>query len=106
MGYIELPVITGNTNHEFKAELSGKVYLFHFRWNTRAACWIMSISTENEGPIISGMSIALGTDLLAQYKDSRLPGGSLFAINYANEYQEPDRDNLGTDVAIVYKETE
>lgn len=103
---IEIPLQNGNPNFEFKTELSGVTYTFHFRYNTRSACWVMDLSTAVGDPILTGIAVRLGIDLLSQFEDDRLPPGRLFAINYNDEYAEAGINNFGTDVAIVYQETE
>ncbi len=90
------------TNKEFRTPLDGIFFLLSFRFNSRAAVWIMNISDENSVTIVSGIPLLLGVDLLGRFQDSRLPAGSLFLNNFSESNVEAAKDNLGTDVLLLY----
>lgn len=104
MAYIELP-IDNTADQSFTTTLDGAVYRIHLRYNTRGGFWAIDILDASDTPLILGLAIRLGIDLLAQYTED-IPPGQLFAINYADQYTEPNRDNFGTDVMLVYMEAE
>jgi hypothetical protein len=106
MAYIELPVAADIADQSFSVQLEGAVYQVRLRYNTRAGHWALSLADAVGSALLSGMAVRLGVDLLAQFVDDRFPPGKLFAINWVDANQEPDRDNLGSDVALIYREAD
>ena len=106
MAFIELPVASDIADQSFSVQLDGAVYQVRLRYNTRAGHWALDLADAVGTPLLSGMAIRLGVDLLAQFSDDRFPPGKLFAMNWVNAYAEPDRDNFGTDVALIYQEAD
>jgi hypothetical protein len=104
MAYIELPVAADTPHQSFSVTLNGTVFGFKLRYNSRAGHWALDLYDAGANPLLSGIAIRLGVDLLAQYAGDTLPAGSLFAINWVDAYSEPDRDNFGSDVSLVYEE--
>ena len=102
MAYYELP-IDNTADQSFTVTLDGAVYRIHLRYNSRARFWAMDILDAADTQLVMGLAVRLGIDLLAQYAD-RFPPGRMFAINYADPYVEPNRDNMGSDVRLVYQE--
>lgn len=43
-------------------------YVFSFRFNTRENCWRMSLLTGAREPIVEGIKLVPGVDLLAPYR--------------------------------------
>jgi hypothetical protein len=106
MAYIELPILADTPDQSFSIALDGSVYHLRLRYNSRADYWMLFISTADGTPLLSGMAVRLGADLLDQYADAELPPGGLFAVNFVDAYAEPDRDNFGRDVSLIYQEAE
>ncbi len=106
MGYIELPVTADTLHQSFSVQLDGALYRIRLRYNMRAGCRALDLADATATPLLSGIAVRLGVDLLAQYSDDRFPPGKLFAMNWVDEYREPDRDNLGRDVFLVYEEAD
>jgi hypothetical protein len=106
MAYLELPIQPDVPHQSFSVELDGAVYGFEFRYNTRGECWLMGLRTSEDEQLLRGVAVRLGVDLLAQYTDDRFPAGRLFAMNVADEYVGPDRNNFGSDATIVYEEAQ
>ena len=104
MVYIELPVSHDVADQGFSVQLDGTVYQVRLRYNTRAGHWALDLSDSVGTPLLSGVAVRLGVDLLAQFDREDLPAGRLFAMNWVSEFQEPDRDNFGTDVSLIYEE--
>ena len=104
MAFIDLPIAADTPDQSFSVSLDAAVYRLRLRYNTRAGAWALSLATADGTPLLSGLALRLGVDLLAQFVDDRLPPGRLFAINYVDAYAEADRDNFGRDAALVYEE--
>jgi hypothetical protein len=60
----------------FAVALAGKTYQLTFSWNTVLLCWLLDIATEDRTPIVSGIPVVTGLDLLTQYAYLGI-GGSL-----------------------------
>ncbi len=105
MALLQLPVSSGSGKYEFKTTLDSVKYTLAFRYNTRAGRWIMDIKTGGGVIIVAGIPLLAGCDFLAQFQAyDDLPHGNLFLLNLVDENESPDRDNLGTDVLLMYQE--
>ena len=104
MAYIELPIAHDTPHQSFSVQLDGSVYQVRLRYNSRAGHWAMDLADAGGNPLTVGIAVRLGVDLLAQYSSVSFPPGVLFALNWVDQYQEPDRDNLGRDVSLIYEE--
>jgi hypothetical protein len=51
----------------FAIELAGVSYQLTFTWNETLLCWLLDVATATRVPIISGIPVVTGLDLLAQY---------------------------------------
>ena len=100
---VELPVTSEFSAYDFRTTLEGTVYTFNIRYNERMDRWVFDILTSSEEQIIMGVPILLGVNLLGMYQDKRLPLGVLFAINLKDELVEAKRDDLGTNVLLLYQ---
>ena len=72
-----------------------------FKWNKWAACWMVDIADVNGAPIISGVAVVTGADLLEQFKYLNL-GGQLIAQTDHNTDAVPTFKNLGKDGHVYY----
>ncbi len=105
MALIQLPVNSDQANYEFKTTIDGTKYTFAFRFNTRADRWIMDIKTGSGDVLVTGIPLLAGVDFLARFnKDIRFPQGNLFLLNLIDENANPGRDDLGSNVLLVYQE--
>ena len=95
----ELP-ITNDPSQEFICELDGKNYLFRLQLNVRSDSWTLDISTGEDDPIVQGLSLSLGADLLV---NERFLRGSLFIVDYKNTDLDPSGDNL-KDYGLVWSD--
>ncbi|BBO74394.1 hypothetical protein DSCW_18110 [Desulfosarcina widdelii] len=106
MGLVALPVAADTPYQSFNIELDGTVYGFRLRYNTRADAWFLDLLAADETVLLAGRAVRLGVDLLAHYSDAAFPPGRLFVVNFVDTYGEPDRENFGQDVKLIYVEAE
>lgn len=104
MAIKQLPVNSNFPKYSFKVELSSVLYNLQFRFNIRSGKWIMNLLDSSGDMIQAGIPIMVQVDLLGRFKDSRIPSGTLFAINPENENEEATRDNFGDVVLLLYNE--
>lgn len=104
MALLKLPLRSDIPKYEFRIDLDGVTYTLAFRFNFRMTRWIMDLKTENNIPVIMGIPVLIGTDILERYQSSDLPPGNLFAVNLEDDFVEAGEDDLGNNVIIMYNE--
>ena len=70
--------------------LSGTSYVIQYNWVQRLQRWHFDMLQTNGDPIVRGVKLVVGPDLLARFRaDPRIPPGGLFVVNsiqlHANE---------------------
>lgn len=71
------------------------VYTFTVQWRNSAALWFLDIADVNASPIVNGIPLVTGADLLGQYAHL----GFGFQLGVASDVTPdalPTYDNLGT----------
>jgi hypothetical protein len=99
---LELPTRTDLARYSFDLTLDDVPLKFAFEWNDRDAGWYMSIADVNAVPLLSGRRIVIGVPLISIYRDTRLPPGTLVAIDTSTQDLEPDFADLGDRVKLLY----
>lgn len=105
MALIQLPVRNDFPAYEFQVELESRIYILGFRFNTRANRWFMDIKDQSQTPIIMGILVQQGVPLTRYYVREAMPPGSFWAIDITDAGREPDRENFGVDVILIYEES-
>lgn len=84
--------------------LDGVQYLLEFRYNQRENSWYLNVSLDDATPLVKGVKIVLGSDLLGRFVDRRMPTGRLVAIANGEDDSTPGMGELGVDrrVTLVY----
>lgn len=93
MKAFEIPLI--NSPQTLTVQLGGKTYVLSLQWNIPNNSWTLNISTESNVPILSGIPLVTGADLLEQYGYLGLNGG-LYAFTNGGPTLPPTFTNLGT----------
>ena len=78
----------------FPISLAGTVYNLTIHWNAPSAAWILDIADAGKNPMVSGIPLVTGTDLLAQYAYLGF-GGQLIAQTDNDTSAVPTYANLG-----------
>lgn len=63
-------------------------------WNRAALCWVLDIYDVNDVPILQGVPLVCGADLLEQFAYLGLEGQLLAQTDHATD-TPPTYDNLG-----------
>jgi hypothetical protein len=77
----------------FNIKLAGVERILRFYWNGLSTCWCLDIFTGST-PLLQGVPIITGIDLLAQHKHLNI-GGSLIVQTDYDLDAVPTFDNLG-----------
>lgn len=93
----QIPVIPAGGNQAFSIDLNGTTYRLALNWrNARDAGWALDFSDADGNPIVSGIPLVTGADLLAPYKHLSIGGGgSLTVTTDGDPEAAPTFDNLG-----------
>jgi hypothetical protein len=87
----------------FGVSLPGLSLTFRITWRNRGgAGWVLDLETEDGVPLVSGLPLVTGTDLLAQHKHLGIPGGLFVVSSGAHADDEPTFTGLGTDQRLYY----
>lgn len=81
----------------FGIALGGREYRLTLRWFEPCG-WLLDVATAREEPLLSGIPLVAGCDLLEQYAYLEF-GGRL----YVSSDLPPTLDNLGTDAELVFE---
>ena len=98
----EIP--TSPTPQKFSVSLSGVTRELMLHWDAPAACWIMDIADDTGTPILSGIPLITGADLLAQYAYAGLAGIMLVQTDHDPD-AVPTFANLGTAGHLFFAST-
>lgn len=100
-----IPIPSNNAKFSFSINLDGVVYRFTFTFNTRQLSWDLLLAEQDGTPILSGVKILPGIELLFRHKDSRLPGGLIHIIDPQNLEKglRPTRNSLSSQaIRLLY----
>lgn len=78
----------------FTATLRGVTYGWQLYWLVPAQCWVVNIADITGRPILSGIPLLPGSDLLGQFGHVGIGGGLVVYTDHAPEVV-PDFTNLG-----------
>jgi len=105
MAIREIPLRNDIAAYTFTIDLDNRTFKFEFRFNDRSGIWHFDIFNDADEIILAGIPLFVKQLLIDIYKhDVRLPQGNLFAQNLVSEDDPPNRDNLGTDVVLLYED--
>lgn len=93
MSTFEIPLQP--TPQRFAISLAGVTYEITVTWNAATACWIMDVADQNSVPIVGGIPLLTGSDLLEQFQYLGL-GGAMYSQTDTDPWQVPTFDDLGS----------
>jgi uncharacterized membrane protein len=82
-------------NQIVQASLAGTLYQLTVRWNDMNQAWMLDLADAIGNPIISGIPMVTGQDLLAPFKYLRI-GGQLIVQTTNDTDAVPTLANLGS----------
>jgi hypothetical protein len=82
-------------NQLLSISMNGVTYTLIVKWNRFSNSWILYIQDDQQNPILSGLPLVTGCDLLEQF--AYLGIGGAFVVQSSNDpYEVPDYASLGT----------
>ena len=85
----------------FNIQLAGVIYYLTLRWNIEAEAWNLDIADQDRQPLLNGLLVVTGLDLLGQYAYMGF-GGMLIAQTDANPDAVPTFVNLGSEGRVYF----
>lgn len=89
------------TPHKFTVQLGGTTYGMRLYWCQPAECWVLDLSDAQGVPVVLGMPLVLGVDLLGQYKHLGLPG-SLVVTTTLGPHDRATASDVGTRTTLYF----
>jgi hypothetical protein len=92
-----------NSQQQITISLGGVVYTLTvwFDSNPAANCWVMDIGNQNNVPILTGIPLVTGTDLLGQFAYLNF-GGKLICQTDFDPDAIPTYQNLGYNSQLYF----
>lgn len=95
----EIPLIS--EPQRFSVSLAGVTYNITLRWNQPGQFWGMDIADINDVPIIQGVPLVTGANLLEQFDYLGIGGRMVVTTDY-NASAPPTSSNLGTQSHLYF----
>lgn len=94
----EIPL--NNGNQKFNIRLGGVQYKFQLIYRVKS--WYLDIFDTGENPLIAGLPLVMGDNLLIQHQ--HIIKGSLYVLN-TNEDENQAFSDLGTLIKLFWSDT-
>lgn len=92
-------------NETFRIALAGVAYRFTVIWRDDPGSlggWFLDIADDNSVPIVQGIPLVTGADLLEQHAADAGIAGALYVQTVQDPIAVPTFDNLGTDAQLFF----
>ena len=107
MATLKIPVRVVPKAYTMTLELDGLYLDLSFRFNARDDHWFVSVG-KNGVLLLSGVKVVHSEDLFAQFEhfkaDNRLPPGTFRVFDVTGDGRDPDVENFGDGVVMLYVE--
>lgn len=99
---VEIPLVAA-TAQTFFITLGPSSFQLTLRFNQFAAVWTLDIAYEDGTPLVGGLPLVTGCDLLSQHKHLGIPGKLVVQTDH-DTYATPTYLNLGVAGRLYYVE--
>lgn len=102
------PAITETTtNVAVIVDLDGLTYRLDLKTNKRADAWTLDIYDGQGGPLVLGLHLAAGVDMLYPYRSLAVPPGKMYVSPRGETYGDPVIASFAAGThALYYAEAE
>jgi hypothetical protein len=97
-----LPLEAGNPNYRFGTTLGGEPFLIDILWNERDSAWYMSILSEDEQLISSGLKLVLGGPIGDNDATLLFPPGHFYLFDSTGSGTDPTFEDIGIRVNLYF----
>lgn len=99
MNAYEIP-LTPSQNQTASVVILNVTYSFTVQWRNAVQTWFLDIADDAGNPLVQGIALITGSDLLHQHQYLEL-GGGLFVVCDAGT-DAPTFDNLGSSAHLIF----
>jgi len=100
-----LPTNSDTAFYNYNIDLENINYFFEFQWNGRFGRWLLTISDVDQVPLMAGIPLEPGLDLLGLMTSADLPPGLLMLMPADGVDTVCGRDDLGENFYLAYVES-
>lgn len=100
MAAFEIPLLPA-TPQALSISILNVPYQFTVKWCSPASSWLLDIADAQSVPIVSGIPLVTGADLLEQFEYLGL-GVALYAQSLSHPSDPPTFDNLGDNGKLYF----
>lgn len=97
------PLRTDRPDFGWRSRLDDVFYRFELHFNTRKRAWFLHVLGDDGTPLVYGLSLVTGTDLLGPFGNSAFPPGQLFVEDTAGQDREAGRHDLRGELRLIYR---
>jgi hypothetical protein len=83
--------------------LDGDRYRLSMRWNDRTRCWALSIETYAGDPIVDGVQMGAGFNLIGDVVADGMPPGQIFVVDTTRANADPVRTSFQSSHVVAYR---
>jgi len=105
MSDLLIPLTSEEASYDQTVQLEGVNYVLRLNWNSTYSYWAMSIYNEQGEPLLLGVRLIIGVELLVRYRLSNLPPGSLLVVDFTDNLLRLGRETLDGDARLMYRES-
>lgn len=99
--FIQLPFRQNEYNYEYSVVIGSTTYILWLYFNRRMDRWILNIKDDNNDPLIMGIPILIGSQMLGRFAGEALRDIKYaFAFNLKNRYAEIGEFDLGSSATV------
>lgn len=102
--YLKIPMSPTQHWYSFRIALSQAIYTLDIRYNIRVDRWILSIYDSAQNPIVMGLPLLVGRDIIGQYATLALPPGPLFCVDDSGKGLQPALSSFLLTHRFIYAE--
>lgn len=92
-------------DQEFRVPLGGLSYVLRLTWNQYASAWILDIASDTTAPLVSGIPLITGVNLLDPFPYLGIAGG-LYVQSDADPQRVPGVLDLGVSGHLYFVPTD
>ena len=103
--YLIVPTTKNTLYYKYNITIENKTYIFIFHYNGRMSRWTLGIYDYREVPILTGITLVTGVNLLWNSVSEDVPAGSLYWFGINDLYEEGGITSPGNTHLLIYKES-